>query len=145
LNRSEQHTSPKQGFTAGLGRRIGALLYDSLLILALWFLTGLLWVSLTGDIVSGAVFQILLLAECAGFYAFCWYKQGETLGMRAWHIRLVDESGMGVNLKQILLRCVVGPISLAVCGLGYLWLFLDKEKQTWHDKASKTLVVHLPR
>jgi uncharacterized RDD family membrane protein YckC len=145
LINAEQNNSPEQGFPAGIGRRLGALMYDSLLILALWFLTGFIWVPLSGEVVTGFAFQMTLLLETIGFYGFCWYKQGETLGMRAWHIRLVDESGHRVNLQQIALRCLVGPISLACAGLGYLWLFIGQDKQTWHDKASNTLVVHLPR
>ena len=120
-------------------------MYDSLLILALWFLTGFIWVPLSGDVVTGFAFQLTLLVETVGFYAYCWHKNGETLGMRAWHIRLVDESGNSVIVKQIALRAMVAPFSLACAGLGYLWLFIGDDKQTWHDKASKTLVVHLPR
>ena len=120
-------------------------MYDSLLILALWFLTGFIWVPLSGDVVTGFAFQLALLVETVGFYAYCWHKNGETLGMRAWHIRLVDESGNSVSVKQIALRALVAPFSLACAGLGYLWLFFGDVKQSWHDKASKTLVVHLPR
>lgn len=145
LSNTEQIDSPEQGFPAGIGRRFGALMYDSLLILALWFLTGFIWVPLSGDVVTGNAFQLTLLLETLGFYAYCWHKNGETLGMRAWQIRLVDESGTGVNPKQIAIRSVVAPFSLACAGLGYLWLLISKDKQTWHDKASKTLVVHLPR
>ena len=137
--------SPQQGFPAGIGRRLGALMYDSLLILALLALTGYIRIPLNGEAVTGLAFQLTLLAEILGFYGFCWYKHGETLGMRAWHIRLVDESGHGVSLKQIAIRSLVGPISLACAGLGYLWLFVGNDKQTWHDKMSKTVVVHLPR
>ena len=145
LSKTQQIDEPEQGFPAGIGRRLGALMYDSLLILALWFLTGFIWIPLSGDVVTGAAFQLTLLIETFAFYAYCWHKNGETLGMRAWHIRLVDESGTGVSPKQIAIRSVVAPVSLACACLGYLWLFVSKDKQTWHDKASKTLVVHLPR
>jgi len=33
---------------------------------------------------------------------------------------------------------------LAALGIGYAWLYLGDNKQTWHDKLSGTFVVHLP-
>jgi|TARA_B100000767_G_scaffold271071_1_gene295972 uncharacterized RDD family membrane protein YckC len=145
LNKQEEIYSPEEGFPAGIGRRLGALMYDSLLILALWFLTGFIWVPLSGDVVTGFAFQLTLIVETVAFYAYCWHKNGETLGMRAWHIRLVDESGSRVNLQQIAIRALVAPFSLTCAGLGYLWLFIGDDRQTWHDRASKTLIVYLPR
>ena len=69
------------------------MLYDSLLIIALFFLTGFIWVPLSGDVVTGLAFQLTLLAEVIVFFGYCWGKQGETLGMRAWKIRIVNGDG----------------------------------------------------
>ena len=120
------------------------MLYDSLLILALFFLTGFIWVPLSGDVATGPLFQATLLAEIVAFFGYFWRKQDETLGMRAWHIRVVDEAGELPSWKQIFLRLLVAPVSLAVFGIGYAWLYLDANRQTWHDKLSSTFVVHLP-
>lgn len=137
-------TAPIKGYPSGLGRRLGAMLYDSLLIIALFFLTGFIWVSLSGDVATGPPFQIALLAEIIAFFGYFWRKQGETLGMRAWKIRVVDEAGGLPSWKQIFLRLLVAPASLAALGIGYAWLYLGDNKQTWHDKLSSTFVLHLP-
>lgn len=137
-------TSAAHAYPAGLGRRIGAIGYDSLLILALFFFTGFIWVSLSGDVVTGLAFQLTLLAEIIAFFGYFWRKQGETLGMRAWKIRVVDEHGAPPNWKQILLRLLIAPLSLICFALGYAWLYISSNQQTWHDKASATFVVHIP-
>lgn len=137
-------SAPQKAYPAGLGRRLGAMLYDSLLIIALFFLTGFIWVPLSGDVVTGLAFQLTLLAEVIVFFGYCWGKQGETLGMRAWKIRILSDEGDLPNERQIGLRLLIAPISLACFGLGYAWLFLGNDRQTWHDKVSGTYVVHLP-
>ncbi len=124
---------------------MGAMLYDTMLIIALFFATGFLVVPLSGDVVSGPLFQIVLLAEVVFFYGYCWRASGETLGMRAWHIRLVNDKGVPPSWQQIGIRMLTAPISIAACGFGYLWLLVRKEKQTWHDAVSNTWVVHIPR
>jgi len=40
----------------------------------------------------------------------------------------------------------VGAIgSLLICGLGYLWLWVDKDKLTWQDRLSDTRVIREPK
>jgi uncharacterized RDD family membrane protein YckC len=140
----ESNNTSLQAYPAGLGRRLGAICYDSLLIIALFFATGYVWVLVSGDVVTGPAFQFTLLAELLGFFAYCWRKQGETLGMRAWKIRVLNVDGELPNWQQIILRLLVAPLSFVCFGIGYAWLYLNPQKQTWHDKASGTFTVHLP-
>ena len=130
---------------AGLGRRLAAMLYDGLLLLAIWIVTGLVWFPLNGAAVSGPLLTMVLALETFAFYAYCWRRHGETLGMRAWQIRLVAASGQPPSWPQIGLRLLSACVSLSCFGLGYLWLYLGKTRQTWHDLASDTYVVHIPR
>jgi len=137
--------STKAHEPSGLGRRLAAMLYDGLLLLAIWIVTGLVWFPINGAAVSGPLLTTVLTLETFGFYAYCWHRHGETLGMRAWHIRLVSASGMPASWQQILLRLLTACLSLACLGMGYLWLYVGKTRQTWHDLASNTFVVHIPR
>ena len=139
-----KNSASLQGYPAGLGRRLGAMLYDTLLILALFFLTGFIWVPISGDVVTGPLFQLTLIVEIVAFFGYFWRKQGETLGMRAWKIRVIDEAGALPSWKRILLRLCIAPLSITAFGIGYAWLYLGDNKQTWHDKVSGTFVVHLP-
>jgi uncharacterized RDD family membrane protein YckC len=136
----------KAAYPAGLGRRLGALLYDWLLVIALWMMTLFIWIATSdGEAVTGWPVQAVLATELIAFYVISWRRQGQTLGMTAWHIRVVDPEGQLPSLKQILLRLAVAPVSLFAFATGYLWLYVDSEQRTWHDRASGTLVVHVPK
>jgi len=93
----------------GLPRRLGAMIYDGLLLLAIWMVLGLVFV-LVGEVTGRALiplqFVVNLLAAWA-FFAWFWTRTGQTLGMQAWNIQLRDEAGGPVNPKQATLRYLV--------------------------------------
>lgn len=140
------NATPKVGYPTGIARRLGALLYDILLVIAIWMGTLFVWVTASGgEAVQGVAVQLVLALEWLGFYMFFWRRQGQTLGMAAWRIWLVDEAGYPPSLKQCLLRGLTAPISMACFGLGYLWFYVGDKQQTWHDRLSRTMVVHIPK
>ena len=105
-----------------------------------------LWVLLNGgEAVTGMFVQLILLLELAGFYLYFWSRQGQTLGMTAWRIKVVDMSGDPPTFKQLLVRLLTAPLSWLSCGVGYLWFYVGDRRQTWHDRLSDTMVVHIPR
>ena len=65
--------------------------------------------------------------------------------MLAWRLRVQTTEGERLNAKQCLLRYIVGILSLLAGGVGFLWMFISKQKMTWHDLASGTHVVELPK
>jgi uncharacterized RDD family membrane protein YckC len=65
--------------------------------------------------------------------------------MTAWRIKLVKQDGTSPDFLQLLKRATVAPISLFCVGLGYLWFYVGDRQQTWHDRVSQTLVVHIPK
>ncbi|HEY2037878.1 MAG TPA: RDD family protein, partial [Steroidobacteraceae bacterium] len=87
------------GTSAGFGRRFAALIYDSLLLAALLLVyTGIL-VALHGGAIteagSGYRWYLYRSGEAAlviAYYVVNWMRSGQTLGMRAWHLRAVSES-----------------------------------------------------
>ena len=140
--------SPRSiGYPAGITRRLGALLYDSILIgLGIWGSTLLLFVIANGgEAVPPPLVQVVLPIEWIGFYAYFWHRNGQTLGMKSWRITLVDEAGALPSWRQIAIRIGVAPISLVCAGLGFVWLYVGDRQQTWHDRASGTYVVHTPK
>ena len=122
------------------------MVYDVLLIIAIWMMTLLVLVIINGgEAVGGAAVQLVLAAELIGFYLFFWSRPGQTLGMAAWRLKLVDLDGNPPTFKQLLMRIAAAPLSLLSCGIGYLWFYVGERRQTWHDRISGTMVVHLPR
>jgi uncharacterized RDD family membrane protein YckC len=98
-----------------------------------------------GEAVTGWLVQIVLLLELLAFYYYFWSKDGQTLGMTAWRIKLVDTHGQPPSPRQIGLRMLAFPLSIISLGVGYLWFYVGARKQTWHDRLSDTMVVYIPK
>jgi uncharacterized RDD family membrane protein YckC len=139
------------GSSAGFGRRLAALLYDAVLLAALLviFTSGAVFlnhgVALERS-TAGAwfyLYQAGLIGVVAGYYLVNWMRSGQTLGMRAWHLRAVTESGLPLGWKAAALRLGLGALAWAPAALGVLWLYVDPEHLALHDRLSRTRVVHL--
>jgi uncharacterized RDD family membrane protein YckC len=133
---------------ASLLRRLAALFYDSLLLLAIWFLATALLLPFTGGEAIHANNPLLpsyLLFLSFFFYGWFWTHGGQTLGMRAWKLQLRNLRPGPVTWWQVLLRFMVAIPSALALGLGYLWMVADKRKLTWHDRYSETCIVQLPK
>lgn len=68
---------------------------------------------------------------------------GQTVGRQVAKVRIVDQAtGGAIGTGQAWIRFLIrGFISGSIFYLGYLWALWDPQKQTWHDKIAKTLVV----
>ena len=133
----------------GLLRRLGAMAYDVLLLLALLMMLSYPYVWLTGGDKPGllvkTLYQLYLLAICCFFYAGFWTHGGQTLGMRAWRLKVVRNGGGTVGWALALKRFALAWISLLFLGLGFLWILFDHDKLAWHDRLSGMRLVLLPK
>ena len=68
-----------------------------------------------------------------------------TLGGIICQLRLVRVDGGRIGFPDALVRGLTGIFSLAVFGLGFLWILKDPDKQAWHDRVAGTYVVKVPR
>jgi uncharacterized RDD family membrane protein YckC len=122
------------------------MLYDSLLIIALWMITLFALVTLNGgEAVSGPGIQSLLFLELYAFFAYYWRSGGQTLGMLAWQIRLETDSGAPLQYTQVGLRLLGAGLGLACGGLGYWWMLVSPRRRTWADNLSATQLWYAPR
>ncbi|MGA8259517.1 MAG: RDD family protein [Arenicellales bacterium] len=129
-------------------RRFGAICYDSLLLVAVLFAAGLPLPLIPESLrfvawVRYATFCYLVLVSFA-FFGWFWIHGGQTLGMRAWHLRLVADGGRTVTWKLALRRFAWSIISWAALGLGFLWSLVDPQRLAWHDRLSGTRLVRVP-
>lgn len=140
--------------SAGLFKRLASMVYDALIVIAIWFLVTFAYLGVRGvDIATTRpqalqteLFPLLLLATFA-FYSWFWMHGGQTLGMRAWRLQVVDAhlDGRPLNLLQCLSRFLIAIISLSAFGLGYLWVLISPSGDTWHDTISGTRTLLLPK
>jgi uncharacterized RDD family membrane protein YckC len=128
-------------------RRIAAMAYDAMLLFGLLCLATALVLPLNHGraIASGNLpYSLYLLLCCYGYFAWQWTR-GQTLGMRAWRMRLVDADGSPVGRRAAALRFGLALLSLLALGAGFLWALFDPGKLAFHDRFSRTrLVVFSP-
>jgi len=106
---------------ANLLRRFAAMSYDGLLLLALMIFATMPVTLFTGGeatrsgnpFVTTWLFMVSFL-----FFAWLWTHGGQTLGMRAWKIRLQQNDGRSISLWQALLRFITGLPAWITLGLG---------------------------
>ena len=153
-----------------LWRRLLALLYDLLAVVAIVMVVGLLCELATHGqlITTGAQthiawwYQPLQGVVVAAYFLFSWRYGGQTLGMRPWRIRVTGRDGARVAWKQALLRLVAAAVPLLGLGLApwlgqrlALWVVLvawvvwfgvgvfDSRRRALHDQVAGTVVVRL--
>lgn len=122
---------------AGFGIRLVGAIIDSILLGIVAFLLGMV-------IGMDTVNERNLLSTLLGaiYYTYFHGSSGQTLGQKVVNIKVVDEaSGGNIDYVRAFIRWLVSIVSGLVIGLGYFWMLWDPKKQTWHDKASRALVV----
>jgi len=125
----------------GFLRRLTATFYDLLLLIAVLFVATALLLPLNGGQAFTAqqfFFPFYLLIASFLFYAWFWTHGGQTLGLRAWKIKVLTLDMKPISWKQALLRFATAIISWGFFGLGILWILIDKNQCSWHDHLSKT-------
>lgn len=133
---------------AGVAVRLAALLYDALLVLGLWFIIGIIFVAINAGEHADPHNPFLpsaLFIATLWFNTHFWRRGGQTLGMRAWRLRLLNRNKGPLTLTQCMLRFLVAIASLGLLGIGYLWMYFDKDGLTWHDRYSETHIIREPK
>ena len=141
--------SPTLARPAHLGWRLFALVYDFFPALALWFAVGGLLLLVRGGVpvapgTAASWLELFLLWAVTGGYALLsWRRGGQTLGMRPWRLKVTGADGRPAGLRALVVRYAVATLSLAALGLGFWWSLFERERRTWHDLASGTVLVRL--
>jgi uncharacterized RDD family membrane protein YckC len=139
-----QNNKAQSLLAAGLFRRLAAIFYDSLLLFSTLFMATFFVQPLMQDNVSLA-YRLYLLIICFFYFAYPWKKTGQTLGMLAWRIRLESTTGQACTWQQLAIRFAVSIVSWLVAGLGFWRVLFDPERRAWHDLASSTRLVFVPK
>lgn len=122
-----------------LPRRLAAVFYDGMILVALFFFATIPVVLLHGGAVEGSpLFTLYLLLVAFAFYGWFWTHGGQTLGMRAWRTRLVRHDGAPVRWRDAAVRFMGALLSWTVLGAGFWWTLFDREGLAWHDRLSGT-------
>ena len=87
----------------------------------------------------------LHLVALATYGAVMWKLRGSTVGGIVFHLQVVRIDGRDVDWETAIVRALGCFLSLAVAGLGFLWIAFDDAGQAWHDKIAGTVVVRVPK
>lgn len=146
---SDQHSNISAGESyCPFSRRLLVMLYDVVILLGLLMLASAIALPFGGMhkiAFRDFWFTLWLLTVCFAYLGICWRYGGMTVGMRAWQVRLVTDTGQAVTWPACLLRFLTALVSVAVLGLGVLWVLVDKKNRGWHDLAAHTLLIRTTR
>ncbi|HET9031939.1 MAG TPA: RDD family protein [Dokdonella sp.] len=129
-------------------RRLAALFYDLLVLVAIWMVaSALVLLAFQGKVdvahqppLYHFVLQSVLLTLSALYFVISWSRGGQTIGMRAWRVRIVDAEGRSPNPRRSLLRFALALVSL-IAGFGFIWCLFDADRRAWHDVMAETRMV----
>jgi uncharacterized RDD family membrane protein YckC len=117
-----------------------------LTVIALWLLASALVTTVIGSAVSGVprtLLQVISVAIVSGYFLWCWTHGGQTLAMKAWCIRVVDDHGNPLSAIPAVSRLVLASAGVCLAGVGLWWAVLDKDKQFLHDRLAHTRLILL--
>lgn len=81
-------------------------------------------------------FYLLVIAYL--YFTWQWTRGGQTLGMRAWRLRLRRCDDGAVTWRHASLRYLLATLSWLALGAGFLLAWFDRDKLAFHDRYSRT-------
>lgn len=164
--------APALNQVPSIRRRLAALPYEGLLVLALLLVAAFPFAGLKGATLQGIphlLAQIYFLTVTASYFVWFWRRGGQTLAMKTWRFRIIEASGQPLTFARALLRfgCALlfyGPACVGLVLLFFparinpvftMWAFLpmiaailwarfDVDHQFLHDRLAGTRLVSLP-
>ncbi len=86
--------------------------------------------------------QLLLGLSIPAYYVISWMRLGQTIGMRAWRLRLV--SNKPLSISRCSARFLLSLLSLIPLGAGFLWALKGPDYLTWHDHWTQSRLILTP-
>ncbi|KVW98940.1 RDD family protein [Thiobacillus denitrificans] len=132
---------------APLLARIAAMIYESLLVTAVVFVASFIIIPVVGEMHAAwqrHLFQFYIVGVLFAYFSAFWLRSGQTLAMKTWRIRLVDQNGGRISFKQALLRFCLALFGLLLAGIGFWWALIDRDRQFLHDRVAGTRLVRVP-
>lgn len=152
----------------GLWRRMACWLYEGMLMFAVVFMAGWLFSTLgqMRDAMDSRrhLLQAFLFVVFGVYFAWFW-SRGQTLAMKTWGIRVVDDAGRPITQWRAVFRYLLawvwflpplaglsmlpfkvsgGESALLIGGWVVVWALLARfhpERQFWHDAWAGTRLV----
>lgn len=167
MSARESRSDSAHDDTPSLKRRMACFVYEGVLLFGVLMIAGYLFSSLTQQrhaMLGRHGLQAFLFVVLGIYFAWFWSNGGQTVAMRAWHIRLVGADGKPVSQARALMRYLLSWLwfvpsltalylsglhglpaifgMLAAGVLAYAALSrLQPDRQFWHDAACGTRLI----
>ena len=132
-----------------LWKHFASFLYDIFPLIGLFIVTSLIVAIIRkGDIVAQHTlwFDVLIFSEMILYYVYSWKLGGQTLGMRAWKIKIIpSDERLNLTWLQALIRFIIGVASTLLLGMGLFWKLVSKNNQSWMDLASRSKTINVEK
>ncbi len=128
---------------SSIGRRLGAMLYEGLVVFAILLATFLfpqVILSGFGINLGGKLLWLHVFVVLGIYFIWCWLHGGQTLPMKTWKLRLVDQGGGAPRPLQAVLRYMAAWPSICLFGAGLFWALFDREGLFLHDRIAGTRI-----
>jgi uncharacterized RDD family membrane protein YckC len=151
----------------GVWRRLASFVYEGVLLFGVLMIAGYLFSTLTQQrhaLLGRHSLQAFLFVVLGIYFVWFWSHGGQTVAMKAWHVRLVDRHGAPVSQLRALARYVLSWLwfipalatlylsdlhgGAAIAGVlvagvvAYAALArLHPQRQFWHDIVCRTRLV----
>jgi uncharacterized RDD family membrane protein YckC len=132
------------GQPAGLPRRLAAMVYEGLLLLAVLLIAGFLVVGFARSGANGPwrpLYQAYYLAVAAAYFTWFWSRGRRTLAMKTWGLDLITASGAALTPTRALCRFLLAALGLGAFGIGLFWALFDAERLFLHDRLAGTRLI----
>ena len=153
--------------TPGLLRRLAAFTYEGVLLFGVLMIAGYLYATLTQQrhaLQGQPGLRAFLFVVLATYFVWFWSHGGQTVAMRAWHVRLVRQDGQPVDPLRAFVRYLASWVwfvpalalawltelhsaaqifALMAAGAGVyaLLALLHPQRQFWHDALCGTRLI----
>lgn len=153
--------------TPSLRRRLSSMLYESMLLFGVLFISGWLFSTLLQQrhaLYLRHALEAWLFLVLATYFIWFWLHGGQTLAMKTWRFKLVDLSGRPVGIWRATFRFLLAwlwvlpglalastmsdrhwMLVLIPAGNLLLWaltVYLDPQRQFLHDRIIGTRLVN---
>ncbi|MVW71852.1 MULTISPECIES: RDD family protein [unclassified Bordetella] len=157
--------------TASRLRRFACMMYEAVLLFGVVFLAGYLFDTLTQSkhaLTLRHARQAWLFVVIGIYFILCWRRNGQTLPMKTWNIRLIDRHGQPPSVGKLIMRylliwplvlCAAAIVSAASVATGwrsvdmfivvapfaiFIWSWFDRDGQFLHDRLLGTRLCDVP-